>query len=106
MIGAFTFEEGGRTYRCAPESRAPLVDGTWWWFDVSNDGNRYAAFAAAAGDTQKSVRARIVEWYERRLFVRSQPSTPPERFGGRPRKPGAAPPAAGAPGRPRAGNGK
>jgi hypothetical protein len=99
MIGAFTFEEGGRTYRCAPESRAPLVDGTWWWFDVSNDGNRYAAFAAAAGDTQKSVRARIVEWYERRLFVRSQPSTPPERFGGRPRKPGA-------PGRPRAGTGK
>jgi hypothetical protein len=103
MIGAFTFEEGGRTYRCAPESRASLVEGTWWWFEVSNDANRYAAFATAASDTQKSVRARIVEWYERRLFVRSQPAVPPERFAGRPRKPGTAAPAAPAAAKPRNG---
>ena len=89
MLGAFTFEEGGRTYTCTPEKRA-TPEGTWWWFSVSNDSQRYAPFEAASRDTQRTVRARIVAWYERRLWVRAQPVVPRERFG-RPRKPAAAP---------------
>ena len=86
MLGAFTFEEGGRKYACAPETRAAPLEGTWWWFDVANDSNRYAAFEASPGDTHRSVRERIVAWYERRLWVRSQPPTHPERPG-RPGRP-------------------
>ncbi len=93
MLGAFTFESGGRTYSVAPAKVAEPLSGTWWWFDVSNDSNRYAAFEVAKGDTEHTVRARIVEWYERRLWVRAQPAVPRERFGrspGRPAGPQAA----------------
>jgi hypothetical protein len=90
VLGAFTFEEGGRTYCCAPEQRATMPDGTWWWFTVSNDSQRYAPFEVASSDTQRTVRARIVAWYERRVWVRAQPVAPRERFG-RPNKPAAAP---------------
>jgi hypothetical protein len=89
MPGAFTFEAGGRTYTCTPEKGAAPLQGTWWWFGVSNDPNRYAAFEAAKGDTEHSVRTRIVAWYERRLWVRAQPAVPRERFGRPPGKPGA-----------------
>jgi hypothetical protein len=92
MLAAFSFEEGGRTYVCTPEKRGDPSRGSWWWFTVSNDSQRYARFQAAAGDTQSSVRARIVEYYEHRLWVRAQPVVPGRRFG-RPVKP-AAPPAA------------
>ena len=90
MLGAFTFEEGGRTYTCAPEKGPAPLEGPWWWFGVSNDSSRYAPFEAAASDTQRTVRARIVAYYERRLWVRAQPVVPRERFG-RPGKPAAAP---------------
>ena len=91
-LGAFTFEEGGRTYECTPEVRGDPSRGAWWWFTVSNDAQRYAVFEAAAGDTRKSVRARIVEYYERRLWVRAQPEVPRHGFG-HPVKPPAPPPA-------------
>jgi hypothetical protein len=91
-LGPFTFEEGGRTYECTPESRGDPSRGSWWWFTVSNDSQRYARFEATAGDTRKSVRARIVEYYEHRLWVRAQPDVPRQRFG-HPVKP-PAPPAA------------
>jgi len=90
MLGAFTFEEGGRTYTCKPETRDTPPEGTWWWFSVSNDSQRYAPFEAASSDTQRTVRARIVAWYERRLWVRAQPVVPRERYG-RPGKPATAP---------------
>jgi hypothetical protein len=90
MLGPFTFEEGGRTYSCTSEKRTTTPEGTWWWFAVSNDSQRYAPFEAAAGDTQRTVRARIVAWYERRVWVRAQPVVPRERFG-RPGKPAAVP---------------
>ena len=89
MIGAFTFVEGGRTFTCAPETRESHLGGTWWWFTVSNDSNRYAAFEAAPGDTQHSVRTRMVAWYERRLWLRSQPEPPRDQRVGRPPKPDA-----------------
>jgi len=91
-LGAFTFEEGGRTYACAPEESGDPSRGSWWWFTVSGDSQRYARFEAARGDTQKSVRARIVEYYEHRMWVRAQPVVPRQRFG-RPGKAAAPPPA-------------
>ena len=91
MLAAFTFEEGGRTYECTPEHRGDPSGGSWWWFRVSNDSQRYARFEAAAGDTRSSVRARIVEYYEHRLWVRAQPVVPRRRFG-QAAKPTAPPP--------------
>ena len=92
MLAAFTFEEGGRTYECSPEERGDASEGSWWWFTVSNDSQRYARFEAAEGDTRSSVRARIVEYYEHRMWVRAQPVAPRRRFG-HPAKPPAPPPA-------------
>jgi hypothetical protein len=90
-LGAFTFEEGDRTYECAPETRGDPSRGVWWWFTVTNDPQTYAPFAAAAGDTRTSIRARIVAYYEHRLWVRAQPVVPRGRFG-HPVKAAAPPP--------------
>ena len=87
MLGAFSFESGGRTYSCAPEQR-PGVEGTWWWFTASNDAYRYAPFEVAAGDTQKSVQERIIAYHEHHLWVRQQPA-PPRYQAGRPGRPPA-----------------
>jgi hypothetical protein len=76
MLKAFTFEEGGRTYECTPGDRGGPPEGSWWWFMVSDDSQRYASFETAAGDTRDSVRARIVKYYEHRLWVRAQPVVP------------------------------
>ncbi len=86
MTGAFTFEHGGRTYSCTTEKRKTPPAGTWWWFTVSSDSNRYAPFEAVSGDTQQSIRSRIVAYYEHRLWARAQPAAPRQHFG-RPGKP-------------------
>jgi hypothetical protein len=86
MIAPFTFEEGGRTYTCAPEKGQTPPAGTWWWFTVSSDSQRYAPFEAVSGDTQASIRTRIVAYYERRLWARAQPAVQRNHFG-RPGKP-------------------
>jgi hypothetical protein len=80
-LKGFTFEEGGRTYACTPENRGDPPGGSWWWFTVSDDSQRYAGFKTASGDTRKSVRARIVEYYEHRVWVRAQPAPPRGPFG-------------------------
>jgi hypothetical protein len=94
MTGPFTFEHGGRTYSCSTEKRKTPPAGTWWWFTVSSDSNRYAPFEAVSGDTQASIRTRIVAYYEHRLWARAQPAAPRQHFG-RPGKPAVrtAPPA-------------
>ncbi|MEK7668155.1 MAG: hypothetical protein AAB409_05855 [Gemmatimonadota bacterium] len=86
MLEAFSFEQGGRTYRCSPERGETPPAGTWWWFTVSSDPQRYAPFQAVAGDTERSIRARIAAFYERRLWARAQPAVPHQSFG-RPGKP-------------------
>jgi hypothetical protein len=79
MEQAFQFEDGGRTYTCrvggAGTARTP-VTASWWWFDVSGDGQRYAPFRADVGDTQGSVRSRIVAYYDALLARRAAPRTP------------------------------
>jgi hypothetical protein len=70
MTGAFHFVDGGRAYACRVEEPHGGRPEAWWWFDVAGDGNRYAPFRAAVGDTEESVRARIVAYYEERLARR------------------------------------
>jgi len=91
MLGAFSFEEGGRTYECTPEERGDPSRGSWWWFTVSDDSQRYARFEATAEDTRSSVRARIVEYYEHRLWVRAQPVVKHQRYGSQKKPPVPAP---------------
>jgi hypothetical protein len=69
------FEHDGRTYRCRPEMfRSGGEAQQWWWFDVSGDRQRYAPFRAAADDTERSVRARVVAYYDEVLARRAAPS--------------------------------
>ncbi len=81
MIGPFTFEHGGRTYSCTTEKRKTTPVGTWWWFNVSGDSQRYAPFEAASGDSQHSVRTRVIAYYEHRQWVRAQPDVRHQHFG-------------------------
>ncbi|HEY2805718.1 MAG TPA: hypothetical protein VGI92_07670 [Gemmatimonadales bacterium] len=98
MVEAFDFEEGGRTYSCKIErQKGSIMDG-WWWFIVSGDGHRYAPFQAARGDTQTSVRTRILEYHMNRLARRAAPPVARNHWG-KPRK-DAPPPADGQPGQP------
>ena len=87
MIAAFTFEHGGRSYTCSPEKLSGgEPGGTWWWFNVSYDQQRYAPFQAASSDTRDSVKTRIIAYYEHRLWAREQP-VPPRNGAGRPGRP-------------------
>jgi hypothetical protein len=67
MTGSFEFVAGGRAYACHIEEPHLGRREAWWWFDVAGDPNRYAPFRAEVGDTEASVRSRVVEFYEDRL---------------------------------------
>jgi hypothetical protein len=90
MIGPFQFENGGRTYTCTIEKRTTPPTGIWWWFATSDDQQRYAPFEAAEKDTQRSVKDRIVKFYEARLARLAMPEEPRKHWGGRPPKAVAA----------------
>ena len=71
MTQAFDFVDGGRTYTCRIEElRSNGLGDAWWWFDVAGDRSRYAPFRAEDGDTEASVRSRIVAYYEERVARR------------------------------------
>ena len=70
MSGAFRFVDGGRTYDCHVEAPHRGRSEAWWWFGVHGDRNRYAPFRADVADTEASVRARIVAYYDARLASR------------------------------------
>ena len=75
------FLVGGRTYTCRVEQSGGAPASPWWWVDVSGDQARYAPFRADAGDTEDSVRDRVVAYYEGLLERRAAPSS---RWGSRP----------------------
>jgi len=89
VIKSFTFEHSDKTFTCTVEERKTAPVGTWWWFTVSNDTMRYAPFEAVPSDTQASVLARIVAYYDRRLWARAQPVVPRQGFS-RPGRPPAS----------------
>jgi len=86
-VGAFEFEEGGRSYRCCVEGERSARAGAWWWFDVSGDNQRYAPFHPEPGDTKSSVRSRIVSYYNALLERRAMPPQPRYVQGRRPGQP-------------------
>ena len=93
MVKTFRFEEDGRDYACSMGLPHPPQKESWWWFVVSGDRQRYAAFRADAGDTLESVRSRVMQFYNNRLARLAEP--PMRRgFGGRPRPVVAVTPAA------------
>ncbi|HVB31707.1 MAG TPA: hypothetical protein VNE60_09310 [Gemmatimonadaceae bacterium] len=82
MIEAFEFVDQDRTFTCTVEEARTPGNEAWWWFRVSTDDRqRYAPFRASARDTQKSVRARIVAYYDDLLVRRAAPPTPYWRRG-------------------------
>jgi hypothetical protein len=79
---SFNFEDAGRTFACRIEEPRKPHTTAWWWFTVSSDSHRYAPFHSDAGDTEASVRARIVAFYDNRIAQRDAPRQPwrrPER---------------------------
>jgi hypothetical protein len=90
---AFEFEHDGRRFSCTVEQRRSARPESWWWFVVSTeDQHRYAPFQAAKGDTESSVRDRIVAYYDDLLARRAAPAQSYWRRG-----PGRPTPAAGVP---------
>jgi hypothetical protein len=75
MTRIFSFAEGDRKYQCRVERAPGGRTEAWWWFEVSGDAHRYAPFHAAAGDTDASVRDRIVAYYLNLVARRSEPAT-------------------------------
>ena len=73
MLKAFTFENGGRSYTCRVEEPRGSRTQAWWWFDVSEDGQRYAPFEATEDDTEATVRERVMAYYDHLLVRRAEP---------------------------------
>ena len=73
MTKKFSFADGDRKYTCHIEGLAGRKE-AWWWFEVSGDTHRYAPFQAARGDTEESVRDRIVAYYQNMLTRRAEPA--------------------------------
>ncbi len=82
MIEGFEFVDGDRTFTCSVGKAAAAGNEAWWWFTVSTDDRqRYAPFRATTRDTQKTIRARIVAYYDELLVRRAAPATPYWRRG-------------------------
>ncbi len=92
MIASFEFEDDGRTYTCTVETTRIAPTEPRWWFAVTGDRQRYAPFEAGSHDTQKSVRTRIVAFYNDLLFRRAQPAEVRQHWAQRGRPPAAAKP--------------
>ena len=75
MKDSFEFvDSGGRKFVCSAEQMRKASPEKWWWFRVSTDEqNRYAPFRAQDGDTQPSVQARVVAYYDELLVRRAAP---------------------------------
>lgn len=67
MPESFVFAADGRTFTCSVETSAATRGEAWWWFTVTGDGQRYAAFRPTEGESRSSVQTRIAKYYADRL---------------------------------------
>ena len=67
MSDSFVFVADGRTFTCSIETSAATRGEAWWWFTVTGDGQRYAAFRPSEGEAHSSVQTRIAQYYADRL---------------------------------------
>ena len=70
------FTHGDRKFTCRAEGSAASPATLWWWVNVTGESSRYAAFRAEAGDTARSLRPRIISYYEELLAIRARPPLP------------------------------
>jgi len=89
-MNQLTFEAEGRTFTCEAAASMATPETIWWWVKVSGDGQRYAAFHKAKGDTPASVKTRMIAYYEKVLADRARPPLPRPHFGRPPGKPAGA----------------
>ena len=86
-MNQFTFEDEGRTFTCEAAASMATPDTIWWWVRVSGDGQKYAAFHKAKGDTVANLKPRIIAYYAKVLADRERPPLPRQTFGRPPAKP-------------------
>jgi hypothetical protein len=71
----FQFVDEGRTFFCTVEVPRQQGMAAWWWFRLDSDGStRHAPFEASPGDTQQSVRARILAYYAELQAIKARPA--------------------------------
>jgi hypothetical protein len=74
-ITEFDFVDGDHTFYCSVEVPRKAGMAPWWWFRLDSSGNtRYAPFEASAGDTEQSVRTRIIAYYAGLLAIEARPA--------------------------------
>jgi hypothetical protein len=67
------FSSDGRTYTCRREASIATPDVDWWWVSVSGDAQRYAAFRSETGETQASLKPRVIKYYAEVLAILARP---------------------------------
>jgi hypothetical protein len=67
------FEDDGRTFTCEAATSPGTPGMLWWWMSVTGETQRYAAFGAQPGDTERNVRTRILAYYAKLLEDRARP---------------------------------
>ncbi|MFL5619271.1 MAG: hypothetical protein ACJ79A_12870 [Gemmatimonadaceae bacterium] len=65
----------GRTLTCRKASSPAIPGTTWWWFEVTGETQRYAAFRTEPTDTPENLRPRIAAHYAHLLTERARPAT-------------------------------
>jgi hypothetical protein len=84
------FMEGERTFTCRAEVSTATPGTLWWWVSVTGESSRYAAFRAETGDTARSLRPRVLAYYEELLAVRARPPVTRSHWSQRRREESAA----------------
>ena len=72
-MDAVQFSDSGRTFTCKTESSTATPGVIWWWIGVSGDAQRYAAFRVEKGDTEASLKPRVIKYYAEVLAIRARP---------------------------------
>ena len=91
------FSSDGLTYTCQREPSIATPDVTWWWVTVSGDAQRYAAFRSEKGETQATLKPRVIKYYAEVLATAARPRiTRPPWNAPRPKTEGAPAPEAAA----------
>lgn len=67
------FSSDGLTYTCQREASIATPDVTWWWVKVAGDAQRYAAFRSEKGETQATLKTRVIKYYAEVLAIAARP---------------------------------
>jgi hypothetical protein len=67
------FESEGRTLTCRSASSPATPGMNWWFYAVTGESQRYAAFRTEPSDTPENLRPRILAAYAKVLADRARP---------------------------------